>query len=381
MKFTLVAPAMPPQLDGIGDYTACLARQIAQANDVLILTACRNPALLANIPVRTVFDVSRISSTRRIVEPTVEQAPDWLLIQYNPFSYGNRGWNPHLAPALKAIKKRSPGTRIAVMAHETFVPPLNAKFVLMAVYQRWLFRQVAGAADILFLSIEPWANEFNSWFPKIPVRHLPVGSNMPRIGISRPESRNRLGFAEDDFIVGLFGTSHISRPMGWVGGAVREIQKRRPNAVLLYIGPHLAELRQAVGSGVTIRSDNIADPDEVSRRFAAMDINLCPYIDGVSTRRGAFMTSLQHGVPTVSTQSFHTDTVLAKHNGHAFVLTDPDREAFISGAVSLAVDESRRQALGDAGRLLYDTEFDWPRIVDRMYGFMADVRPASVSGE
>jgi glycosyltransferase involved in cell wall biosynthesis len=375
MKITIIAPALPPLLDGIGDYSAAVATELSRRNEVEILTATPNPTPLHNTTIRTVFDVKEIGSIRGIVPAVVQSAPDWVLVQYNPFAYGRYGWNPYLVPALRAIRRKLPKTRIAVMAHESFVPPLNAKFAVMAAYQRLNFYQLGQTADILLLSIEPWAEKFARWFPRIPVRHLPIGSNIPRVKISRDEARLRLGITKDQFVIGLFGTSHQSRPMDWIGLAGKRLREIDNRVLLLYVGPNVDDIRTAVGDALPIQCDGPAAADEVSRRFAAMDLNLCPFLDGVSTRRGTFMTSIQHGLPTVSTQAFNTDRELAAANGDAWVLSDNDPASFVAAVEAVYRDSAKRARLGVEGQRIYDSKFAWGPVCDRMIAYLAETAP------
>jgi hypothetical protein len=284
VKIAMIAAALPPQLDGIGDYSARIAEELAKHCTVTVYTgddAAHNP--ISGCSVVSAFTPQRPASVWQLTDKIAAEKPDWVLLQYNPFSFGRRGWNPYLASAMAAIKKRSPGTRLAVMAHETFVPLSGFVWYVMGTYQRWQFLQLGRAADLLFLSIEPWAKEFASWFPKIPVKHLPVGSNMPRVEISREEARERLGIAPETFVVGLFGQAHISRMLDWIGDTVQSLYRDDSRILLLYIGPHAENVR-AVAGDVPLIAEGPFPPEEVSRRFAAMDVYLVPFIDGVSTR-------------------------------------------------------------------------------------------------
>src|SRR5258708_23500443 len=98
--------------------------------------------------------------------------------------------------------------------------------------------------------------------------------------------------------------------------------------MVVYIGPHGAAVREALGD-VPSRAEGPLAADEVSRRLAAVDVYLAPYIDGISTRRGAFIAGLEHRLPTVGTYGVHTDRCLLEENHKAFALIDSaDRSGF-----------------------------------------------------
>lgn len=373
MKITIISPGLPPRLDGIGDYSAFLGEELArQGHDVSILTATENAALLQNVRVQKAFTLDDPQSVNGIISPLVADPPDWVLLQYNPFSYGKWGWNPQTVSALKQIRTQLPQTRIAVMAHETFVPAESPQFVVMTVWQRALFFQLGQTCDLLFLSVEVWAARFQKWFPRIPVRHLPVGANLHRSSLSKTEARQKAeGLDESAFVVGLFGTAHPSRMFGAVADVLRVLSKNNPKTVLLYVGPHGEAVRTAVGDAAPIHDAGALPPGDVADRFCAMDICLTPYLDGISTRRGAFMAGLQHGIPSVGTSGIHTDSVLARAEGTAFFAPPvTDLAAFEACALRLQNDADLRETMGRAGQALYETEFDWQPIVQNLTGEM-----------
>jgi glycosyltransferase involved in cell wall biosynthesis len=367
MRIDLVAAALPPRMDGIGDYTARLARVLSRTNQVRILTttdAAVDP--IPGVTVEPCFSLRRPSGVRHLATHLGQDRPDWVVLQYNPFSFGRRGLNTHLPRVMRAIKRRSPGTGFALMVHEPFVDAENWKLVVMTTWQRWQLWTLGRTADVVFLSIDPWAQRFRRWFPGKPVLHLPVSSNIPVEPTSRAAARARLGIDDRTLVMGVFGTAHPSRLWGWVRGAAEAVRRMGQDVHVLYLGPHTAAVREALGP-VSARLDGPLPVEEISRRFAAMDIYLAPYSDGVSTRRTSLMTGLQHGVATVGTSGIHTDRMLRKEDGRAFLLADShSEEAFHRHVRCLAGDAERRASLGEEGQCLFEREFCWERIAARM---------------
>lgn len=368
MKVAMIAAALPPQLDGIGDYSARIAAEMVNTCEVTILTgddAAHNP--IPGCDMVPAFTPMNPASMDGLAAKVIALRPDWVLLQYNPFSYGKRGWNPKMAPAIARIKRELPETRIAVMAHETFMPMKGSlTWRIMHIYQRWQFTQLCQAADLLMLSTSPWVERFKKWFPNLPVMHLPVGSNMPRIAISREEARARLGIKPETLVVGLFGQAHVSRMLEQVGDAVRALYREIPDILLLYIGPHANNVRSVAGD-IPLLAEGPFPAEEVSQRFAAMDVYIVPFVDGVSTRRTSFMTGLQHGIPTVSTFAYHTDEMLLAENNKAFILTSPDDPASLPAAlIKLAREKSLRVGLADRAEPFYEDNFTYARITARM---------------
>lgn len=375
MKLHLVFPALPPTLDGIGDYTARLAAALqARQHEVKVFTAQEAFDEVPGVAVQRAFAIRPPRATRRLFDAVRRDPPDWLVVQYNPFSYGRWGLNPYLPLVLQRIKRRCPRMRIAVMVHEPFVPVESWSTALMTTWQRgqlWLLGQTS---DLVFFSIAPWAERFRRWFPGTPVHHLPVSSNVPRTSAPRQAVREEIGLAPDDFVVGVFGGAHPSRLLHFVRAAVEAVQADVRALRVLYVGAAGTRVRDALGDAALIDAGALPAA-EVSRHFAAMDLYLAPFRKGVSTRRGSFLVGLQHGVATVSTRGIHTDAALLDADGSAFLLaSDDDSSGYGRLASALAQDEARRSRIGRTGETLFQTSFCWPRIADTLLTALEEVR-------
>ena len=363
LKIHIIAAALPPLLDGIGDYTACLAAELAKSATVTILTGVPSPTPIPGVRIETVFSADNPASIKGIVDFVKTNPPDWVLLQYNPFSYGRWGLNLHLPEAMRRLRRVAPGIKLAVMVHEPFVPIITPQFAVMATWQRWQLWRLGTSADLVFFSIDPWAQRFQKWFPSKPVVHLPVGSNIPRVPITRTEARTRLGITDETVVLGLFGTATSGRMLDRVQASLAALRSAGIPSLLLYIGPHKAAICAALGSE-NILADGPFPAEEVSRRLSAIDICLAAYIDGVSTRRGAFMAALQHGLATVATRGPLTDNLLEHEDGQSFLLADVNApEQFQAEVLRLAKDSALRNQIGQAGQRLYMKEFAWASVV------------------
>lgn len=362
MRVDLVFPALPPALDGIGDHTAHIARRMAETADVRILTAQADATPIPGVDIQSVFSVQPPWGVRSLTEAVADNPPDWLVVQFNQFSYGRWGLNPFLPQTLRCIRKQHPDVRIAWMAHEDFVPATSLKFRVMRQWQKRQFRALGQIADHVFFSIDPWVQTYASWFPETPVDHFPIGSNMPRVD-GDPHALRQAHGVHDAFVVGFFGTLR-ARLLGHIIAALQAIHDAIPQeVVLLSVGPDGDALTDALTAALPslrmIDAGRLSARD-VSFHLAAMDLQLAPFSDGVSTRRGSFMAGLQHGLPTIATDGELTDRVLREANGDALILTPVDDiSAFGHAAAELSVDTNRRAAIGRGGQLLYDTTFDF----------------------
>lgn len=359
MKVHLAFPVLPPVLDGIGDYTCRLAGCLAKLSEVTILTGQGEFDPIPGVRVEQGFSTNSPLDLRQLGDRIIQNAPDWLIVQYNPFSYGRWGFNPALPTTIQRLRKTAPGTRIALMVHEPFMPVESLQMAVMTTWQRWQLWRLGHAADLIFFSIEPWVQRFRTWFAEKPVFHLPVSSNIPRIPITQAEARRKLGIDENTFVVGVFGGAHPSRLLTFVKSASDAVKDLRESMCLLYIGPAGKRVREVLGD-IRVLDAGPLSPEEVSKHFAAMDLYLVPFRKGVSTRRGSFMVGLQHGIATISTYGIQTDAELYKQRGNAYLLSADDDEAgFKQNVLELVQETRRRNQIAAKGQELFDTQFTW----------------------
>lgn len=371
----IVFPVLPPALDGIGDHTAHLARHLAECTTVRVFTASPDAAPIAAVDVvQDAFTLPPARGIRALHYAVLNAPPDWLLIQFNQFSYGRWGLNPFLPYTLHRIMQALPDLKVAVLFHEDFVPVNSWRNAIMSTWQRSQFWALGSMADLVLFSIDPWVDEYRSWFPDTPVRHLPVGSNMPHLDRSKDTIRKTLGISEKTTVLGYFGTVHGSRRVSLFNSAVRAARRAAADLKVLYVGTDGTALRAHLPDDVAFHDAGPLPAEEVSKHLTAMDILAAPIVDGVSTRRGAFLAGLQHGIASVSTKGTQTDALLCEADGDAFLLADEDDPAGFARCVQeLVHSPTQRQAMGQSGQALYTCRFSWPVIAQRLLGYMHEV--------
>lgn len=379
MTVHFVFPKLPPAPDAIGEHTALLAAAASAHVPTKVWTAQDTWAPVPGAAVARGFSIDERAGVRALEAAVGDDGPDWLVLQYNPFSYGNRGFNPYLAPTLARLRRRHPGLRLALLVHEIHPPVLNARLAVMTSYQLVHFARLCRLADAAFFTIEPWMDRYGGWFRRgVPIGHLPVGSNIPDAGAARGEMRSALGVAADTVLVGVFGTAHVTRQLGFVRAAAERMRAQASSLEVLYIGPDGDAVRQAL-AGLPVRDAGRRPAEEVSRHFAAMDVYLTPFRGGVSTRRGSFLVALQHGVPTATTTGAQTGPLLRRAAGHAFVAAPDDAPEAFADAASTLLDAGTARPMGTAARTLYHASFDWDRLAERLVGGLSDAPARTVS--
>lgn len=376
MKISLLSPAFPPDFDAIGHYSQKMANQlVAGGHEVSVLTSEGERREQGNgekiIPC---IRYAHASSLRQLPKAVSDAAPDWLVVQFNPFGFGRRGFCPQLPLALAKIRRRG-RTRVAIMFHETMVPAWPWKFFVMFCWQYPTFRMLCRGADATFVSTGRWIPQVRAASRVVPCHHLPVGSNVPKSRLTAEDARRNLGIAGETLVLGVFGQNHASRPLDWIAKAAAAVRQDRA-AVLVYIGPDGRALREAC-PGLEILDCGVQPAEGVGDRLRAMDVLLSPFADGASTRRGSLVAALQHGVPVATTRRRWTDQVLLDSRLEGLLLSPAeDGSAF---ALEARAWVRRGDCLRRGSRTtiedFHDKTFAWPVIAGQLVEGLREAGP------
>jgi glycosyltransferase involved in cell wall biosynthesis len=381
MRIDLIFPAYPPFPDAIGEYMASLAAALRQEG-VAARAICAREQSVAGRVLKTggseAFlyraNVIKGFSLRRpeeLVETFRSDPPAVAVLQYNPFAWDVRGWFPGLIRAWRQLGQECPAVARVTMFHELWTLSASWKARLMKVYQKPEAIAIARASHYHCFSCDRWYRMLRQSVPDVPARVIPVGTNIPVTPIPATEAKERLGIPVSAPVLGLMGTGHPSRRFDLVVAAFRATHAVQPDARLLYIGPDRRALAAAFGSEASLKefaviADGWADDFEASRRLAAVDLYLCPFSDGVSCRRGSFITGLAHGLVCLSTRTKYTDPVLleASERGCAglHLVDAQDRDRFAQKAVALVKSHRAANPGMNEAHDLYQRVFAWNTI-------------------
>lgn len=373
----LIVQALPPLHDAIGEYTHCLASELNSTNEVRVLTRCDfSPERIKGVEIIPCFSTAgrdRFSGLSRQLDSTQSDA---VVLQYNPFAWGKRGWAPDLIRALSRFKKKRPEVALGIMFHETFMMNPGWRSWIMRLYQFRQFQQLIDLADLSLFSIENWALEQKRLHPKSRIVHLPVGANLPESNVDRMATRKELGIAEADFVCGVFGGAHPSRMLAWIESATIQIANERPNGshvVFLHVGGETLDLK--LGNIPFFRTGRLIAA-KAADAIATMDIMLNPFKDGISTRRGSAMAALQQGVPLLTTSGHATDSIWNSFDEQNVFLADSTSLSSwktTTTRASMTIAANRRRIREDA-KQVYKQNFDWPVIARKMSLELAEVQ-------
>ena len=281
------------------------------------------------------------------LEKAIEQQPvDCLILQYNPFCFGSKGFNPYLAGVFRRIKLKAPRIQLIVMVHERFMPANSPRNVIMWAYQNRQFEAITAVADLTLFSTGPWYEVYRDKHPRRRSGHMPVGSNLPFAAVDRQTVRTELKIPAEAIVLGTFGGNHPSRLWNLLAAAGRKLKSENRDVRILCIGSAGPAIRHAMPD-LPLIDLGMLPGEAVSRNLQAVDVYCSPFFDGVSTRRGSFFAGLQHGLATVTTRGYNTDGDLLDQSLSAFIAAGPGSESeFVVAVMHLVNDAAAREKIG-----------------------------------
>ncbi len=365
MKIGILSGAYPPQHDGIGDHTQRFASELSKNHELTIFTSFGPASECQNgIQIVRNFSPNKPGSILNFQSNLLGNKFDELLVQYNPFSFGKRGFNPWLIQLLWKWKHHHPSSRLSVLFHETMVPPSDWRNLAMLSFQLPQFAALCRMADRIFVTTDRWTNQVQK-FSKTKAFHLPVGSNLKASNISREAARKKLDLSERTRILSLFGSAHVSRMLNWVHASAEQCAIHFPDIRMLYVGEDGKEVSSFCPKSVRFIDCGRVEADQVGDFLVASDIMLSPFIDGLSTRRGSVMAAFQNGVPVLSTFTKWTDSILMGQESLGIHLSpvNAGKEVFAQLAVTNLM-EPGDIAQNTALKSFYSHNFDWPALTE-----------------
>ncbi len=382
MRVCLLSARFPPDHDGNGDYTYFLACALARTGcEVEVLTSVGelDPVLYplaAGLRVHRVAKSWGIRGLAGVVQLVRRLDPDALLIQYTPHAFDARGitFAVNILPLLVRVVTR---TRVITNFHELFIPfDHSLKHWLGALWQRAMAFLMAAPSHGLTAISREWPERLRRVAVWKRVEVIPVGSNIPRAGITKQQARSlrdRLGGDGKTLVIGSFGSGGADRDIQMLLAGLREL-KQRQSVKLIWLGA--SGLTQGQWATIApISHGNDLGPDvlptghlshpEISRMMSACDLLVLLFRDGVSTKRGTVAAALLHGLPILTTKGKLVDDLFV-HGENVYLVPAGNAEAFSQGLRELARHPDLRARLGRGARTLYDSHFDWDVIAHQV---------------
>lgn len=350
---------------GVGAFTQELARALhPMGHEIHVITSQKARPAGAVRTLRTRNDPLDLGFAQlhpRIERwrwPSTATVADIVLrhdLQVVDIQYQAAAYNMH-SPAINLLPWRIKGmTKTVVTFHDLRVPYLFPK--AGALRQRALRTMASHAHGVIVTNID----DFKTLRPdlSIPLAQIPIGSNIKTYSpnhVETAEVREKLGLADDGYLLGYFGFLNESKGADTLLHALANLDNKFH---LVFIGGQtgtsdptnvafLDQIKNQVdqlGLINRVHWTGFLSESRVSTYLTAADMLVMPYRDGASLRRGTLMAVLAHGRPLITTTPSEPTPELLDRENVWFVPAD-DATALAEAIKTLAADAGQRLALG-----------------------------------
>jgi glycosyltransferase involved in cell wall biosynthesis len=199
----------------------------------------------------------------------------------------------------------------------------------------------------------------------IPFQWQPVPNNIDVVHDPAGIQTVRNRYAADGPLIGHFGTygapvASVLEPILLKLAAETSGDASRSAILLMGMGSQEFRRRQLEKSPEVrgrLHATGALSAGDLSRHISACDLMIQPYPDGVTTRRGTLMASLNHEKAIVTTAVPGTDPIWIESNAVALALAG-DADAFVNLVNELCANADQRARLARAAATLYRDRFD-----------------------
>lgn len=356
MKFTIITRYYHPTPDGIGHHSGYLNQYLIDAGH----------------SVQVIYDDGIISLEEKeigiLVNKIKRQNSDWVIFQYNGYSYNRFGAPNWLTRLYKKINYYT-SAKLCLIVHETFIrEEKELKLKIYRFLQRRTLRSATKYADLILTTTHLYQQQLAAMGRQSEVFFTP--SNFENY-IANLKKENHTG---NKLKIGTFG----NRDPHFLLQLIVGLEAKGLVCDFEFIGNYQAKYvkkikdftRKLINIHIT-RSGKLTDANIV-QHLSKLDafILLEPVRDdgggGLNTKSGASATALCMGLPIFSTVGDFTKGSVFVENENYILLDHTNSEKSTEIVFSFLQRPDRLSSIGDAGKVLYDKEFAWKEYAERM---------------
>jgi len=382
MRVLLVSAEYPPQPGGVGDYTALLAKHLAESGASVAVLTSGDGSVVDDGVVRVHRTVARWhwDVVRTVRATLTDERPDVLHIQYQTGMYG---MHPGINALPNLLGRRNGGQgrpAIVTTFHDLLHPYLFPK---AGPLRPQVTRHLARASMTAIATNGADLATLRGWGANAAL--IPIGSNIPlALNVDRDAIRARYGVPPDALLLTTFGLVQHTKGLDTLVDALDVLRSAGRMVHLLLVGGGSAAIESISSQTETMTHTGALPADDVALALAASDVCLLPYDDGASPRRGSLLAALTQGVPVVTTRPHRGvyDGLPELRDGDGALFVPPrDPRALAEAVCHIADNRNRNRNRTLAGRLAvgaraYAAQFAWPEIARQTLAVYARIGAA-----
>ncbi|CAM3420900.1 hypothetical protein [Flavobacterium chungbukense] len=317
MKILFICGSAEPGKDGVGDYTRRLSGELIRiGHEVQILSLCdhqanqcirekqviENTTILANrIPIQE-SESQRLLFTQETLN---KFQPDWISLQFVPYSFNPKGL-PFWMPSF--LKKIKGNYNWHIMFHELWLAidaESSFRHKCIGKLQQFIIRKVAKSVDAKNVTTQNKLYQYYLQSHKIKAEVLPICGNIPLTALEKNIS------AFTQFV--LFGTIHHGAPFEDFIDDLLKISKQFDKPIkFVFIGKNGPELDSYTtileSKNVDYEILGIQSESVISQVLLDSDygISTTPYFQ--TEKSGVYAAYKEHQLNTISVSRNWTPT-------------------------------------------------------------------------
>ncbi len=360
LKFTIITRYYHPTPDGIGHHSGYLNQYLIDAGH----------------SVQVIYDDGIISLEEKeigiLVNKIKRQNSDWVIFQYNGYSYNRFGAPNWLTRLYKRINHYT-SAKLCLIVHETFIREEKAiKLKIYRYLQKRTLRSASKYADLILTTTHLYQKQLLEMGRKSEVFFTP--SNFENY-IANLKKENHSG---NKLTIGTFG----NRDPNFLLQVIVGLEAKGLICNFEFIGNYQAKYVKKIKDFTKklahikiTRSGKLTDGNIV-QHLAKLDafILLEPVTEdgggGLNTKSGASATALCMGLPIFSTVGDFTKGSVFMEDENYIRLDHTNSEKSIETIFTALKYPEQLISIGQAGKKLYDKEFAWTQYAHRMLSEM-----------
>jgi glycosyltransferase involved in cell wall biosynthesis len=356
LKFTIITRYYHPTPDGIGHHSGYLHQY---------LTATGHS-------VQVIYDDGIISLEEKeigiLINKIKRNKSDWVIFQYNGYSYNRFGAPNWLAKLYKKIHHNT-SSKLCLIVHETFIRKEETlKLKIYRYLQKRTLNTATKYSDIIITTTHLYQQQLKEMGRKSEVFFTPSNFENYIVNLDFKKQNDKL------FTIGTFG----NRDPEFLLKVIAGLEEKGLICHFVFIGnyqpKYIKEIKSATKKLNQIqigRSGKLTDANIV-QHLAKLDafILLEPVRDdgggGLNTKSGASATALCMGIPIFSTKGDFTNESVFVENENYIRLNHEDVEQSTELIFNTIKDEKKLKQIGINGKKLYDSNFSWAQYVQNL---------------
>ncbi|MBC7915807.1 MAG: hypothetical protein H7Y07_16990 [Pyrinomonadaceae bacterium] len=316
MKIMFLCGGLEPGSDGVGDYTRLLSIELIKLGHQIHIVALNDSFITdtnksiqrskgIEVEVLRMPSVLSIEKKSEIVKNWVNDLnPDWISLQYVPFSFHSKGIPFGLSKALNRLGK---GRKWNIMFHELWVGLDNEatpKMILWGHIQRLLIRKLVQVLQPKIIHTHTKVYQAILQKNGFEAKYLPLFSNIP-VNNEPNSGVKKDSVKENNFIrLVIFGSLHPEAPVGnFADEVVNYSNKYKTQITLTFIGR--SSNQQAVWEaiwtekGLTFENLGEGTPEYISSALSNCSIGISTTPISLIEKSGAVAAMREHGLPVI----------------------------------------------------------------------------------